>query len=82
MRINKAVKIIMAEQGVSAFEISKRTGLTRQAIYAKLRAGGDPRINGLEDIAKALNVKLSYLIEKAEKLEAKLAATKRQLKQN
>ena len=77
MKINKAVKIIMAEQGVSALEISKRTGLTRQAIYAKLRIGGDPRIKGLEDIAKALNVKLSYLIEKAEKLEAKLAATKR-----
>lgn len=67
MRIDKAVKVMMIERGVSAFEMAKGTGLDRSTIFRTVGEGANPKLNNLAKCAKVLNVKVSDIILLAEK---------------
>lgn len=71
MRIDKAVKIMMVERDMSAFELAKLTGLNRSTIFRTVGEGANPKLNNLAKCAKALKVKVSDITLLAEKLGEK-----------
>ena len=69
MKIDKAVKMLMLKNDVSAHEMAKRTGFNRSTIFRTVGAGSNPKINSLKPYADALNVKVSDIILLAESLD-------------
>lgn len=59
------VQEICKQQGITMQDLAKRMGVTYQALYAAV--SGNPTIRKLEEIAKALGVKVIDLFE--EKLD-------------
>lgn len=60
--MNLRIKEVMKEKGMSQVELSRLLGLGRSTISLTLK-GGNPNIETLAKIAKALGVPVSYLID-------------------
>lgn len=69
MNLSKAVKILMIKKGLSAVDVSKKTGLSRSTIFRTVGDASNPTIENADAIAKALGTTLSELIIDAEKLD-------------
>lgn len=57
------IQEICKEKGITMQDLSKRMGVTYQALYAN--ASGNPTIGKLQEIASALNVSFTDLFEKS-----------------
>lgn len=65
--LNNMLRIqeVCKEQGVTMQDLAKRMGISYQALYASV--SGNPTIGKLSEIANALEVEVSDLIEKSDK---------------
>lgn len=54
---------ITREKGLSDNQVSKRSGITRQQIYAFRHGRTDPKLSTLRRIAAALGCKVSELVD-------------------
>lgn len=68
MRISDAIKMIMKDMHVNQSELARRTGLSRQAVYYRLREMGKTRdkkhslgVDALVQLANGLNYKVVLL---------------------
>ena len=68
MRLNKAVKVIMIEQDMSGVDLARVLGINRTTIMRNVGENSNPTLSTLVKYADALNVKVSYIILKAESL--------------
>lgn len=76
MRISDAIKMIMKDMHVNQSELARRTGLSRQAVYYRLREMGKTRdkkhslgVDALVQLANGLNYKV-VLLPKASEVSA------------
>ena len=63
MNIKKAVTICAAEQGMSKSDVAERAGISRSTL-SRMMAKNSCSIPMLARIAAALDVKMSYLMDK------------------
>lgn len=68
MRLSKAIKVIMIENGVSGVDLARILGVNRTTIMRNVGQGSNPTLSTLIKYADALDVKVSYIILKAEEL--------------
>lgn len=71
MRVNKAIKIILIEQGMSCVDLARVLGINRATVTRNVGENANPTLSTLVRYADALNVKVSYIILKSEELECK-----------
>lgn len=63
--LHDAVKKACKDKNIAITELASNMGINRSSIYS-ITKGGNPRIKSVENIADALDLKLSTLIEMAE----------------
>ena len=59
-----AVKNVLDARKANITKFSKKTGLSRQAIYHALSKKGNPRFSTLNEILKAVGLKISFEIDR------------------
>lgn len=70
--IHRVVKRLMYDKGLSAVDLSKKTGLDRSTIYRTVGDSGNTTIRNMATIASALDMDLSAVVRQAEILEKEL----------
>jgi DNA-binding Xre family transcriptional regulator len=66
LKIHKAIKVILIEKDLSALDLAKILGINRSTIFRLVGEGSNPKVSTLKKVADALDVKVSYIILKAE----------------
>ena len=56
-------------------KVAKEAGVTREALYKALAAGGDPRLSTLLGVMKALGKRIDVVDHRSEQVEVRLVAT-------
>ena len=61
-----AVKNTLDARGANISKFSKKSGLSRQAVYHALSKRGNPRLSTLNQILKTAGLKITFNIDKKE----------------
>jgi len=62
MKISEKIFELMAEEGISQIELSKRTGITQSTICDWKKKGTNPSANKIMNIANALKINPEKLL--------------------
>lgn len=72
--VGRAIRGLMAEQGMTQTQLASEAGITRSSLVKKLRGEVAISVDDLDRIAWALGVQVSTILRNAERIRAEAAA--------